>query len=43
MEEIKEEGEVDRERERGRGGEEKKRQEKKESNLRERYNDAHCY
>lgn len=41
MEEIREEGEVDRER--GREGEEKKRQEKKESNLRERYNDAHCY
>lgn len=41
MEEIREEGEVDRER--GRRGEEKKRQEKKESNLRERYNDAHRY
>lgn len=41
MEGIREEGEVDRER--GRGGEEKKRQEKKESNLRERYNDAHRY
>lgn len=41
MEEIREEGEIDRERRRG--GEEKKRQKKKESNLRERYNDAHRY